>query len=140
MTFVQKVVQEELGLSLSLEKTSVTNFRKGFSFLGFQFSSYGITVSKKSMDKFKDKVRKMSVRSHNLDQKAITRINRSLLGFAQYFATAFSMVKRQFEWLDKWIRKRIRCMKFKRVSRMDNYRLRNKHLANFGLVATYSLT
>ena len=62
-----------------------------------------------------------------------------ILGFAHYFATPFSTVKRQFDRLDRWTRKRLRCMKFKRISKLDNWRLRNKYLTRMGLVSLYSL-
>lgn len=140
LALVSRIVQDELGLSLSPEKTSVTTFRQGFAFLGFQFSSTGVTVSQKSLKKFKDKVRALTIRNHNLDQNALQRLNRSLVGFANYFTAPFSHVKRQFDRLDRWIRKRLRCMKFKRISRNDNGRLLNRHLANLGLVSLYSLT
>ncbi len=138
LALVSAVVQDELGLSLSPEKTSVTTFRQGFAFLGFQFSSTAVTVRQKSLDKLKDKVRTLTIRNHNLDWNALQRLNRSLVGFAHYFSAPFSRVKRQFDRLDRWIRKRLRCMKFKRISRNDNGRLLNRHLANLGLVSLYS--
>ncbi len=140
LALVSCTVQDELGLSLSPEKTSVTTFRQGFAFLGFQFSSTGVTVRQKSLDKLKDKVRALTIRNHNLDQNALLRLKRVLAGFANYFAAPFSHVKRQFDRLDRWIRKRLRCMKFKRIRRNDNGRLLNRHLANLGLVSLYRLT
>jgi len=136
---VSVVVQDELGMSLSPEKTVKTTFQQGFAFLGFQFSSSGVTVRQKSLGKLKDKVRLLTIRNHNLDWNALQRLNRTLVGFAHYFSAPFSRVKRQFDRLDRWIRKRLRCMKFKRISRNDNRRLLNRHLANLGLVSLYSL-
>jgi len=139
LNFVSDIVQNELGLSLSSEKTTITAFKQGFPFLGFQISSHGVSIRSKSVEKLKDKIRKLTVRSHNLGQKAIRALNRVILGYAHYFATPFSTVKRQFHRLDQWIRKRLRCMKFKRISKLDNGRLKNKHLARMGLVSLYSL-
>ncbi len=138
LIMVSDIVQYELGLSLSPEKTCVAAFSQGFVFLGFQFSSNSVTVCQKSLDKLKDKVRSLTVRSHNLDFNAILRLNRSLTGFAHYFSAPFSRVKQQFMLLDRWIRKRVRCMKFKRIDRNDNWRLHNRHLASLGLVSLYS--
>jgi RNA-directed DNA polymerase len=138
LVLVSAVVQDELGLSLSSEKTSVTTFCKGFAFLGFQFSCTNVTTRHKSLEKLKDKVRTLTIRNHNLDRNALQRLNRTLVGFAHYFAAPFSRVKRQFDRLDRWIRKRLRCMKFKRISRNDNWRLLNRHLATLGLVSLYS--
>lgn len=139
LTLASRTLQQELGLSLSPEKTVITTFRQGFPFLGFQISSWGVSIRSKSVEKFKDKIRKLTVRSHNLDQQTIRTLNRVILGFAHYFATPFSTVKRQFDRLDRWLRKRLRCSKFKRISKLDNWRWRNKHLARLGLVSLYSL-
>jgi RNA-directed DNA polymerase len=45
-------------------------------------------------------------------------------GTANYFATNFSTCVKLYQKLDKWIRMRVRCMKFKRKLSYDNYRLR----------------
>lgn len=138
LTLVSDTLQLELGLSLSAEKSSLTSFKPGFSFLGFRFSRSGVTIRQKSIDKLKDKVRVITIRSHNLEQETFGKLNRVLRGFAHYFATPFSTVNRQFDRLDRWIRKRLRCMKFKRISYLDNRRWRNKHLARKGLMSLYS--
>jgi len=64
----------------------------------------------------------------------IEKLNQVIRGTAGYFATSFSHCNWQFRRLDQWIRMRLRCMRFKRKSRRDNYRLRLKHLRNLGLL------
>ena len=59
-----------------------------------------------------------------MDAKAIEKLNQVIRGTANYFATNFSTCVKLFQKLDKWIRMRIRCMKFKRKSEFDNYSLR----------------
>lgn len=88
----------------------------------------------KSMEKFKTKVRELTKRSHNLDDPLIKRLNQVIRGTANYFATPFSHNLRQFVNLDKWIRMRVRAMKFKRKWKTDNRRLRLKHFRRLGLV------
>ena len=88
----------------------------------------------KSVEKFKTKVRELTERSHNLDDDLITRINYVVRGTANYFATSFSHNRRLFEDLDKWIRVRLRAMKFKRKWKTDNRRLRLKHFRRMGLL------
>jgi len=127
-----------LSLSVSPEKTMVTLFRKGFDFLGFHISMSTVSVRQKSVEKFKDRVRNLTIRSHNLDQDVIGDLNRVITGFAHYFATPFSTVKDQFYLLDAWIRMRLRCMKYKRISRGDNRRFHNKRFARMGLVSLCS--
>ena len=51
---------------------------------------------------------------------------------ANYFATAFSSCEKQFGVLDKWLRMRIRSMKFKRKRATDNWRLWRQHFRNLG--------
>jgi len=128
---------KELGLSLAPDKTRVTTLRKGFHFLGFRFAVKGVTVRDKSMEKFKDKVRALTRRHHNFGPDAIQALNRVITGFAHYFAAPFATVQTQFWKLDEWIRLRLRCMQRKRISKLDNWRLLNKHLARLGLVSLY---
>lgn len=124
-----------LGLKLSPEKTKVTKFLEGFTFLGFEITHRAYRMRAKSVEKFKDRVRELTVRSHNLDAAAVTRINAVIRGVANYFATTFSTVTKQFETLDRWLRMRLRAMKFKRKSKEDNWRLKNKHLQHLGLLS-----
>jgi len=135
LDFVDNVLRQELGLSLSPNKTRITNFVEGFDFLGFHLTRRRASIRQKSIEKLKDKVRKLTVRCHNLDQNAIRKLNRVLLGFAHYFSTPWSTVRDQFALLDHWIRMRIRSMKFKHISKGDNRRWPNRHLSNIGLVS-----
>lgn len=117
-------IMTELGLSLSPEKTKIASYGKGYEFLGFRLSSKSRTMRPKSLEKFKTKIRELTRRCHNLDAKAIEKLNRVIRGTANYFATNFSTCVLLFQNLDKWIRMRIRCMKFKRKSVRDNFRFR----------------
>lgn len=123
-----------LGLTLSAEKTKTTQFREGFAFLGFAISSWSITMRPKSVEKFKTKVRELTPRSHNLDARVILELNRVIRGTANYFATTFSDVGDCFRGLDRWIRMRLRCMKYKRKSRADNGRIRLARFRRLGLL------
>jgi group II intron reverse transcriptase/maturase len=120
---VEKIMTD-LGLSLSPEKTKIASYGKGYEFLGFRLSSRSRTMRPKSLENFKTKVRELTRRCHNLDARVIERLNRVIRGTANYFATDFSTCIWLFQQLDKWIRMRLRCMKFKRKSDCDNYRLR----------------
>jgi RNA-directed DNA polymerase len=130
-------VQEHLtslGLTLSPEKTKTTRFREGFAFLGFDISSWSIAMRPKSVEKFKDKVRELTPRHHNLDAWVIEKLNRVIRGTANYFATTFADVSDCFRGLDRWIRMRLRCMKYKRKSRADNGRIRLERFRRLGLL------
>jgi group II intron reverse transcriptase/maturase len=126
-----------LGLMLSAEKTKLTKFREGFAFLGFNISAWSVAMRPKAVEKFKTKVRELTPRHHNLDQTVLQKLNSVIRGTANYFATSFSHVGDLFRGLDRWIRMRLRCMKYKRKSRADNGRLR---LANFRRLGLLFLT
>jgi RNA-directed DNA polymerase len=128
----------ELGLTLSAEKTRITTYGKGYSFLGFVLSSRSRRMRPKSERKFKEKIQDLTVRKRNLDEIVIEELNRVIRGTAQYFATHWSTVQSQFRELDAWIRRRLRCMKYKRFSYHDNHRLRLKQFAKLGLLSLES--
>ncbi len=121
---VRNMLENELGLSLSPEKTMITTYGTGYEFLGFYLSSRSRRMRDKSVKNFKAKIRALTVRKHNLDANAIARLNRVIRGTANYFATNFSTCRWRFQKLDSWIRMRLRCMKVKRKNYNDNRKLR----------------
>lgn len=125
--FVQRILEGELGLQLSPEKTHITTYGKGYEFLGFRLSSRSRRMRGKSVQKFKDKIRELTVRKHNLDARVIMKLNRVIRGTANYFATSFATNRWLFQKLDSWVRMRLRCMKRKRKSRNDNSKLRARY-------------
>ena len=134
-------IMTELGLALSVEKTKIASYGKGYEFLGFRLSSKSRTMRAKSLEKFQTKIRELTRRCHNLDARAIERLNQVIRGTANYFATNFSTCIKLFQKMDKWIRMRIRCMKFKRKSENDNYRLRQGSFdKKLGLLKMLSFT
>jgi group II intron reverse transcriptase/maturase len=116
-------VMTELGLELSPEKTKIASYGKGYEFLGFRLSSKSRTMRPKSVEKFKTKIREITRRCNNLDARVIEKLNQVIRGTANYFATNFSTCVKLYQKLDKWIRMRVRCMKFKRKLTSDNSRL-----------------
>lgn len=137
-TLVKKVVEGQLGLQLSKEKTKVTSFREAFVFLGFRFTERHILVRDKSLEKFKDKIRGMTVRSHNFSHELVLELNRVIRGFANYYATEFSDVQQQFAALDGMIRRRLRSMKTKRITPNNNRKIPNRFFERRGLIALCS--
>ena len=134
-------IMTDLGLALSPEKTKIASYGKGYEFLGFRLSSKSRTMRPKSLEKFKTKIRELTRRCHNLDARAIEKLNQVIRGTANYFATNFSTCIKLYQKLDKWIRMRVRCMKFKRKSELDNYRLRQGSFdKKLGLLKLLSFT
>ena len=131
--FVRQVLGT-LGLQLSVAKTRITTFGKGYSFLGFVLSSRSRRMRPKSLQKFKDKVRKLTIRHHNFEAKVVVaKLNRVLQGTARYFATSFATCRWLFQKLDSWVRMRLRCMKLKCKRATNNYQLRNRTFHKLGL-------
>jgi group II intron reverse transcriptase/maturase len=125
---VKRCIEADLGLELT-----------GFEFLGFYISSSTVRMRSKAEEKFKDKVRAATKRSHNFSKKTMENLNRIIRGTVNYFAQPYSKMRKRFRDLDEWIRKRLRCMKFKRIWRTDNKRLKNKHLKRLGLLSCRDL-
>lgn len=117
----------ELGLSLSPEKTKIESYGKGYDFLGFRLSSKSRTMRAKSLEKFKTKIREITRRCNNLDARVIEKLNQVIRGTANYFATEFSTCVKLFQKLDRWIRMRVRSMRFKRKLTFDNYRMKKRY-------------
>ena len=136
---VQRIVQQDLQLELSPEKTKIASLSQGFEFLGFYICSRSTRMRNKSVEKFKMKVRSLTKRSYNLDAEVIAKLNRVIRGTVNYFNAPFATVIKQFSKLDAWIRKRIRCMKYKRISRHDNWRMKKKYIYRLGLLSCRQL-
>lgn len=139
LALVEQLLADRLGLSLSAQKTKVTRFHEGFTFLGFDIKSRFVRMRAKSVENFKTKVRQITRRSHNLDAEMIVQLNRVIRGTANYFAQPWSHCGDAYRSLDRWIRMRLRCMKFKRKSQLDNVRVRLKHLKRMGLLSLSDL-
>jgi RNA-directed DNA polymerase len=135
-----KEIMDSLGLELSQEKTHVTHSSKGFEFLGFIITTRNTKMRDKSKEKFKQKLRDLTKRSRNLDARVIEKLNQVIRGTVNYFSTPLTHTLTQFYKLDEWLRKRIRCMKYKRISARDNLRYRRKYIDRLGLLSCYDLS
>lgn len=136
---VRQCIEEDWGLQLSPEKTQLSSFGKGFNFLGFYLSAFTIRMGDKAEGRFKHKVRDITQRSHNLDQQVVTKLNQVIRGTVNYFGANFATCLGQFNELDRWIRRRIRSMKYQRIWMTDNTRLKNKHISRMGFLSCREL-
>lgn len=130
---------KEMELEDSPEKTKIRHFSEGFDFLGFTIKSRSVQMRNKSKEKFMDSIRKITTRSHNLNKEVIEKLNRVIRGTVNYFGPRFSTMKTTFYKLDRWIRKRIRCMKYKRISLEDNWRCKTTYIKKMGLLSCFDL-
>jgi group II intron reverse transcriptase/maturase len=134
LALVQDVIEGQLGLKLSPEKTKIVTFVDGFDFLGFHFTRIHISMREKAVEKLRDKIRNKTKRSHNFSEDLIQELNMMLRGVANYYAQPYSSVKSQFKMLDEMLRRRLRSMKSKRISHADNRKIPNRFFERRGLV------
>ena len=100
----------EAGLSLHPEKTRVVDAtqRGGFDFLGYHFERHRRWPRKKSLSKFKDRVREQTSRMEGRSLPAIIGdVNRSLRGWYGYFQHSQGNT---FTEVDGFVRRRLRSL------------------------------
>ena len=88
----------------------MTTFGQGFDFLGYAVSARPIRRGGKAAARFKRKITAFTRGSHNLDADVVRQVHRVIRGTVRYFAPAFTTCLGQCNALDRWIRRRIRCM------------------------------
>lgn len=134
LSFVREIVEGKLKMKLSEDKTSLTNFKRGFRFLGYSFMGRYKGISHKSLDKLKDNVRQITRRTQGRNlQMVIQRLNPVIRGHVNYFRLGDMCIT--YRVLDAWLRMRLRCFKFARKWRTDNKRLRVRRFDRMGLLS-----
>lgn len=142
---VRKWVGEN-GLTLHPEKTHVGDCRQsgeGFEFLGYRFEAGRRQVRKKSLQRFKEKMREKTRRTRGKSlAQVIADLNPMLKGWFGYFKHA---QERTFATLDAQIRRRLRAMLRKQAKRPgfgrclnDHLRWPNAYFAKAGLFAMHT--
>ena len=97
-----------VGLKLSEDKTKLTNFKRGFRFLGYNFINKYKGISAKSRDKLKDTIRVITRRTQGVNLKAVIgNLNPVIRGHVNYFW--LGNVQKVYRQLDSWVRVRLRC-------------------------------
>ncbi len=106
---IQQWVQQA-GLTLHPEKTRIVDTTQpgGFDFLGYHFEQGRKTPRKKSLEKFKERIRQASPRTSGQSmEEIIGRLTPLMRGWFNYFCHSRKWV---FPTLDKWIRGRLRTI------------------------------
>jgi group II intron reverse transcriptase/maturase len=102
-------LEKDLQLIVNIKKTHLTNLQQGIPYLGIVLRNYGVSVSDKSIRKFKEKVRKLTPRRQGRRLfYYIDELNQLLKGYTMYYRIALS--KKLFTSLMSWIRRRLRMM------------------------------
>lgn len=135
-SMIKRIIEDKLQLKIHEGKTRiVNNEEEPFEFLGFRFYWKYVLIRKKSLEKFKDKVREVTRRQQPRNVKeVIRRLNYVLRGFANYFK--IGDVKYMLRDLDGWVRMRIRCFIEKRKRlHYQSIKYRNALLKSYGLMS-----
>jgi len=104
-----KYLEQELKLTVNKDKTHLTNLQEGIAYLGFIITNYGVSVSTKSISKFKEKVRALTPRNKGKSiHYYIKELNMLLRGWSNYYKVG--LTKGLFSKLMSWIRRRLRMM------------------------------
>jgi len=108
------------------EKTEITNFGRGFTFLGYEFIAWRYKRSRKTLTRLKDRVREVTRRQQPWPvDRIIARLNAVIRGWGN----ERKCEKTSFGRLDKWIRRRLRVyMENKTAVKHQNRRIPNKVL------------
>jgi RNA-directed DNA polymerase len=138
---VVKEWMKEHDLNLHPEKTHIGNSMvegQGFDFLGYRFETGTTWVRRKSIQKFRDRIREETSRLCGKSlQKVIEEINPILRGWCCYFK---GVTKYTLGTFDSFVRRRLRAIVGRQNKRRvfgaggDNVRIPNKFFADKGLI------
>ena len=111
MESVKRFIANQLKLKVNESKSAVAKPQER-KFLGFSFymgkNGLGRRIAPKALDKFKDRVREITLGSRGRSMKqTIDELNRYLQGWVAYYG--FCETPWVLKGLDEWIRRRIRC-------------------------------
>ncbi len=118
MESVSRFIERKLKLKVNASKSAVDRPVRR-KFLGFSFTS-GVNakrrISPQALDRFKERVRDLTRRTRTVSlKKMIEDLNRFLRGWLGYFG--FCETPSVLGKLDKWIRRRLRCVAWKQWKR-----------------------
>lgn len=119
MESVKEFLEKKLKLKVNPKKSKVDRAER-VKFLGFSFYKYKgeilIRVAGRSLERFRDKLRRLTKRTRSGKLEEIIReINTYIVGWIGYYRQANT--PSVFNELDKWIRRRLRQMIWKRWKR-----------------------
>lgn len=129
----------QAGLTLHPEKTRIVNAEEkgGFDFLGYHFERGMKWPRKKSLDKFRDTIRRKTKRTNGHSLRVIIDdVNRTTMGWFEYFKHSHITT---FAPMDRWVRMRLRSILRKRLGRKgrgrgsDHQRWPNVYFSEQGL-------
>jgi hypothetical protein len=137
MQALEEILQS-LKLHLNKRKTKIRNSKEDFTFLGHEINHWRLRPTNDNIDKFKDKVRVITRRSLTRPISAIIpELNRVICGWGHYFK--IGKVTTIFNWLDSFVRNRVRIYIFKRRRAADYYKLSDDEINKMGVKSLASI-
>jgi RNA-directed DNA polymerase len=119
MQSITEFLEQRLKLKVNASKSAVDRPWKR-AFLGYSMTSESkprLKVAQKSVKRLKDNLREIFRKGRGRNIAKVTEeIGRVLRGWIQYFKLA--EVKNIFEELDEWIRRKLRCLKWRQWKRV----------------------
>ncbi|MGL5979799.1 MAG: group II intron reverse transcriptase/maturase, partial [Phocaeicola sp.] len=118
MESISNFIERKLKLQVNREKSQVCSVNQT-KFLGYTIRKSGsLSIAKKSVDRFKEKVRKLTKRNRGVSfGQIINELTPMMRGWLNYFR--YSQSKRLLQNLDSWIRRRLRCYRLKQCKRVS---------------------
>jgi len=116
MAAMKQFLEKRLRLKINEKKSKVAKAEE-CKFLGYNVLNDGrLVVAKESIKRLKDKIRQLTRRNRGRELSGIIKqLNQQLLGWVGYYR--LSEYHSQFEDLDGWIRRKIRCYRLKQKKR-----------------------
>jgi RNA-directed DNA polymerase len=120
MASISQYVEQRLKLRVNRQKSAVAPAVErpllGFQFFRDRAGKVRITVAPKALKRAQDRIRQLTARNWGVSmQRRVTEINRFTVGWTGYFQLADTVVP--FERLDKWLRRRLRQVRWKEWKR-----------------------
>lgn len=118
MTSITRFLETRLKLTVNQEKSAVDRPWKR-NFLGYGMTSHRtpkLKVGEKALERIKSKIREISRKGRGRNLKRVIEETTPILrGWSNYFK--LSEVKKPFEELDGWIRRKLRCILWRQWKR-----------------------
>jgi RNA-directed DNA polymerase len=120
MESITQYIGQRLKLRVNRQKSAVAPAVKrpllGFAFFRYRDGRIGVTVAPKALKRAQDRIRQLTTRNWGVSmERRIKEINRFTVRWTAYFAFADTVLP--FEKLEKWLRRRLRQVRWKEWKR-----------------------
>jgi group II intron reverse transcriptase/maturase len=117
---ITRYIEQRLKLRVNRHKSTVAPAVDrpllGFAFFRYRDGRIGVTVAPKALKRAQDRIRQLTTRNWGVSmERRVKEINRFTVGWTAYFAFADSILP--FEKLEKWLRRRLRQVRWKEWKR-----------------------